>query len=38
MAHGIAPLRIKTFGKGSDPDEPDAGKARRVEVTNEKEK
>lgn len=37
-AHGIDPVRIKTLGKGSDPAEPEAGKARRVEVTNEKEK
>lgn len=37
-AHGIEPVRIKTLGKGSDPDEPEAAQARRVEVTNEKEK
>lgn len=36
--HGIEAGRIRTQGKGSDPDEPEAGKARRVEVTNEKEK
>lgn len=36
--HGIEAARIRTVGKGSDPDEPEAPKARRTEVTNENEK
>lgn len=36
--HDIEAARIKIVGKGSDPDEAEAGKARRVEVISEKEK